>query len=56
MDLKELVCDDEWINLVQDIAQWRCVVNTVMKFRIPLRWGVSDRLRYYQLLKKDFAT
>jgi hypothetical protein len=40
MDLKETVCEDsDWIHLDQDRDQWRAIVNTVMKLRIPLKAG-----------------
>jgi hypothetical protein len=36
MDLREIRCDDmDWIDLVQDMDQWRALVNTVMKHPVP---------------------
>jgi hypothetical protein len=36
MDLREIGCDDmNWIDLAQDRDQWRALVNTVMKIRVP---------------------
>jgi hypothetical protein len=36
MDLGEIGWSGmEWINLTQDGDQWRTLVNTVMKFRVP---------------------
>jgi hypothetical protein len=29
----------DWINLAEDRNQWMAVVNTVMKFRVPLNVG-----------------
>jgi hypothetical protein len=35
-DLREIVWGGmDWINLAQDENQWRALVNTVMKFRVP---------------------
>jgi hypothetical protein len=35
-DLRELGCESsDWINLSQDMEQWRALVNTVMNFRVP---------------------
>jgi hypothetical protein len=32
-------CDMDWIHLAQDRYQWRGLVNTVMKFRVPYNAG-----------------
>jgi hypothetical protein len=29
----------DWIDLAQDMDQWRALVNTVMKLRVPLNAG-----------------
>jgi hypothetical protein len=36
MDLREIGWDDmDWIDLAQDMEQWRAVVNTVMNYTRP---------------------
>jgi hypothetical protein len=36
MNLKEIGWDGmDWIDLAQDSDQWRVLVNTVMKLRVP---------------------
>jgi hypothetical protein len=36
MDLREIVRDDmDWIDMAEDMDQWRALVNTVMNFRVP---------------------
>jgi hypothetical protein len=36
MDLREIGMDGvDWIELAQDRAQWRALVNTVMNLRVP---------------------
>jgi hypothetical protein len=36
MDLRETGWDGmDWIDLAQDMNQWRALVNTVMNFRVP---------------------
>jgi hypothetical protein len=36
IDLREIGWDDvDWIDLAQDRDQWRTLVNTVMKLRVP---------------------
>jgi hypothetical protein len=35
MNLREIGCDDNWIELAQDMDQWRALVKTVMNFRDP---------------------
>jgi hypothetical protein len=36
MDLREIEWDGiEWIDLAQDRAQWKALVNTVMNLRVP---------------------
>jgi hypothetical protein len=35
MDLREIWDDMDWAGLAQDRNQWRAIVNTVMRLRIP---------------------
>jgi transposase len=36
MDLREIGWDGmDWIDLAQGRGQWRALVNTIMKFRVP---------------------
>jgi hypothetical protein len=36
MDLREIGCDGmDWIDLAQDRDQWRALLSTVMKLRVP---------------------
>jgi hypothetical protein len=36
MDLKEIGWDEvDWIDVAQDRDQWRALVNTVLKLRVP---------------------
>jgi hypothetical protein len=36
MDLREIGWDDtDWIDLAQDMDQWRSLVNTVKNLRVP---------------------
>jgi hypothetical protein len=36
MDLREIELDGrDWIELAQDMDQWRALVNTVMNLRVP---------------------
>jgi hypothetical protein len=36
MDLREIEwCGMDWIDLVQDMEQWRALANTVMNLRVP---------------------
>jgi hypothetical protein len=40
MDRRQIGWDGiYWINLVQDRDQWRALMNTVMKLRVPLNLG-----------------
>jgi hypothetical protein len=40
IDLREIGWNDmEWINLVQDMDQWRVLVNMVMNFQVPQNAG-----------------
>jgi hypothetical protein len=36
MDLRETVWDGmDWIDLAQDMEQWRALVNTIMNLQVP---------------------
>jgi hypothetical protein len=36
MDLREIGCDGmDWIDLAQDMNQWRVLMNTIMNLRAP---------------------
>jgi hypothetical protein len=38
MNLKEIVCESaDWINLANEKAQWRTLVNTAMSILVPLK-------------------
>jgi hypothetical protein len=40
IDLREIGWDDvDWIDLAQDMGQWRALVNTVMNLRVPKNAG-----------------
>jgi hypothetical protein len=40
MNLREILWEGvDWMHLSQGRDQWRAVVNTVMKFRVPLKEG-----------------
>jgi hypothetical protein len=42
VDLREIGWDGmDWIDLAQDRAQWRALVNTVMNIRVPQNAGNS---------------
>jgi hypothetical protein len=45
----------EWIDVAQDRDQWRALVNTVMKLRVPKRWEILEKLHNWQFLKKASA-
>jgi transposase len=34
IDLREIRCDMAWIDLAQDMDQWRALVNTVINLRV----------------------
>jgi hypothetical protein len=40
MDLREI----EWGDMAQDRDQWRALVETTMKLRIPYSFGISEQL------------
>jgi hypothetical protein len=36
MDLREIIWDGaDWMDMAQDRDQWRALVNTVLKLRVP---------------------
>jgi hypothetical protein len=35
MDLRDTGWDMDWIDVAQDMDQWRALVNTVMNLRVP---------------------
>jgi hypothetical protein len=35
MDLRDIGCDIDWIDLAQDRDQWRALVNTRINLRVP---------------------
>jgi hypothetical protein len=40
MDLREIGCGGmDWIDLVQDMDQWRVIVKTVINLRVPQNFG-----------------
>jgi hypothetical protein len=42
IDLREMGWDGmDWIELAQDMDQWRALVNTVMNLRFPNMLGIS---------------
>jgi hypothetical protein len=45
----------DWIYVDHYRDEWRAVVNTIMKFRISLKAGISWPAGNYKLLKKDFV-
>jgi hypothetical protein len=57
MDLKGLGWGGtDWIDLAQDMDQWRALVNTVMNLRVSLKcWEFSEWPQNWQLLRKGLA-
>jgi hypothetical protein len=54
MDLREIGwCGMDWIDLAQDMEQWRALVNTVLKLKMPK--SVGKLLSSCTLLNKDPA-
>jgi hypothetical protein len=54
MDIEERGCEAmDWIQLPQDRAHWRAVVNTVMNFRISYIGKFLDQLKVYQLYRRS---
>jgi hypothetical protein len=45
----------EWISLAQDRDQWRALVNTILKLRVPSNVGKFLSSSAAQLLKQDSA-
>jgi hypothetical protein len=56
MDLREIgwgVMD--WINLAQDMDQWRDLMNMVINISSTKCWEILEWLPNWRLLKKDSA-
>jgi hypothetical protein len=54
IDLREIGWDGmDWIDLAQDVDQWRALVSTVMDLRGSIKcWKVLEWLHNWQLLCK----
>jgi hypothetical protein len=54
MDLKEIGWDGmDWIDLAQDMDQWRAHVNMLLNLRFSIKWWeILEQLNNWQLLKK----
>jgi hypothetical protein len=57
MDVREIGWGGmDWIDVAQDMDEWRALVNTVMNLRVPIKcWDILEWLHNWRLLNKGSA-